>query len=327
MAKARGSGSSSKSMSSRTDSSFWKEHASATRPGNSLSTCSTTRCAGQDSTSAGRLCCCSGAGEADTFADAAPSSLRDWLAAKEHLLQGVAAQAEPQRLEWDDLVGRDVAEVDVRAEVLHEPRLTLLGRRLPDQALERNGVLDLVDETRAELAARPVDAGGAALAALGDHAPGARVELLAHPLRPQVRRDVHLGVLRAHLGEDDEVAREVGDQFELALARDLDRSVGDLDVREAVMLEPGLELVHPVARVHRLEEGAAADDRRVEVPVERDLLLEVVRDIARAPAELDDVHVCPGGVEEPLDLPQVQALVDDVGQARFARLARPRGYP
>ena len=42
-------------------------------------------------------------------------------------------------------------------------------------------------------------------------------------------------------------------------------------------------------RVDGLEERAAADDRGLELTVERDLLLEVVRDVARAPAELDDV--------------------------------------
>ena len=47
----------------------------------------------------------------------------DVRTAKEHLLQGVAAQAEPERLERDDLVGRDVPEVHLRAEVLDEPRL------------------------------------------------------------------------------------------------------------------------------------------------------------------------------------------------------------
>src|ERR1044071_3737229 len=96
----------------------------------------TTRSAGHDSTSAG--------------------SCR--LAAKEHLLQRVAAQAEAERLERDHLVRRDVAEVDVRAEVLDEPGLALLRGRLPDQVLEGDGVLDLVDEAGAELAARTVDA-------------------------------------------------------------------------------------------------------------------------------------------------------------------------
>src|SRR5512133_2931635 len=42
--------------------------------------------------------------------------------AKQDLLQRVAAQAEAQRLERDHLVGRDVPEVDCRAEMLHEPR-------------------------------------------------------------------------------------------------------------------------------------------------------------------------------------------------------------
>src|SRR5690242_8192109 len=97
-------------MSSSTVSSFWKEQASATRPGNSVSANSRTRSAGQDSTSAG--------------------SCR--LAAKEHLLQRVAAQAEAQRLERDHLVGRDVAEVHVRAELPDEPGLRSLGGRFED---------------------------------------------------------------------------------------------------------------------------------------------------------------------------------------------------
>src|SRR3989304_2403694 len=50
------------------------------------------------------------------------------LGAKEHLLQRVRAKAEPQRLERDDLIGRDVAEVDVRAELLDEPGLPGLRR-------------------------------------------------------------------------------------------------------------------------------------------------------------------------------------------------------
>src|SRR6185437_3961490 len=133
-------------MSSSTVSSFWKEQASATRPGNSRSMNSTTRCAGQDSTSAG--------------------SCR--LAAKEHLLQRVAAQPEAERLERDHLVGRDVAEVDRRPEVLDEPGLARLGRGLEDQVGDRDLLRDLVDEVRDHLAGRPVDAGGPALAALGD---------------------------------------------------------------------------------------------------------------------------------------------------------------
>src|SRR5690348_15850800 len=95
------------SVSSKTNSSFWKEQASATRPGNSPSTYSTTRCADHVSTSAG--------------------SCR--LATEQHLLQRVAVQTEAQRLERDHLVRRDVAEIDRRAELLDEPRLRALGRR------------------------------------------------------------------------------------------------------------------------------------------------------------------------------------------------------
>src|SRR5215470_20264159 len=98
-------------MSSSTLSSFWKEHASATRSGNSRTTSATT--------SSGLI-----------VSTTSASGSRNRLAATEqHLLQGVAAQPEPQRLEWDHLVGRDVAEVDVRAEMLDEPRLALLGWR------------------------------------------------------------------------------------------------------------------------------------------------------------------------------------------------------
>ena len=74
--------------------------------------------------------------------------------------------------------------------------------------------------------------------ALGDHLPGAGLELFLDPLDPLVRRVDDVGVLRADLGEDGEVAREVGDQLELALARDVERAVGDLDVREAMLDEP-----------------------------------------------------------------------------------------
>ncbi len=115
-----------------------------------------------------------------------------------------------------------------------------------------------------------------------------------------------LRVLRADLGEHDEVLGELLDQVELALARDLERPVRDLDVREAVVLEPALELVHLPLAVNRFEERSPADDRCPERAIERDLLLEVVRDVARSPAELDDVHVLAGSVEEPLDLAQVQ---------------------
>ena len=101
-------------------------------------------------------------------------------------------------------------------------------------------VRDLVHEAGAHLARRPEDARGAALATLGDHLPGAGLELGLDPLDPLVRREDRLGVLRADLGEHGEVAREVLDQLELPLAGDVDHAVGDLDVREPELVEPRL---------------------------------------------------------------------------------------
>src|SRR5213593_547617 len=106
---------------------------------------------------------------------------------------------------------------------------------------------------------------------------------------------------------------------------DVERAVGDLDVREAMLQQPRLELVHAPARVHDLEERPAAHDRRLERAVERDLLLEVVRDVARAPAELDDVDELAADVEHAFDLTEVQPLVHDVREPFGARLAGPPG--
>src|SRR6516225_2351666 len=166
-------------MSSSTDSSFWKEQASEIRPGNA-------------SRSAPRI---SGASRASQ------SSSGSWgrLATEQHLLQRVAAQAETERLERDHLVRRDVADVDVRAEPLYEPRLARLRRRLEDQVGDRDLMDDLVDEAGAHLPRGSVEAGSTAFAALGHDLPGARLELLLDPLDPLVRGVHDLGVLRADL--------------------------------------------------------------------------------------------------------------------------------
>src|SRR5436190_18347526 len=72
--------------------------------------------------------------------------------AKKHLLERVAAQAEPERLQRDHLAGRDVPQVDPRAEVLAEPGLRGLGRRLPDDVVDRELVRDLLDQAGAHVA-------------------------------------------------------------------------------------------------------------------------------------------------------------------------------
>src|SRR5215471_15676502 len=205
-------------MSSSTDSSFWKEQASETRAGNA-------------SRSAPRI---SGA------SIPSQSSSGSWgrLATEQHLLERVAPEPESEGLQRDHLVGGDVPDVDVGAEVLDEPRLARLRRRLEDELGEGDLVDDLVDEACPHLSGRPVDAGGPAFAPLGHDLPGAGLELLLDPLDPLVGGVDDLRVLRADLGEDGEVAREVGDQLQLALAGDVDRPVRDLDVGEAVLDEP-----------------------------------------------------------------------------------------
>src|ERR1700693_1015940 len=92
-----------------------------------------------------------------------------------------------------------------------------------------------------------------------------------------------------------------------------------------MLLKPRLELVHAPARIHDLEERSAAHDRRLEGAVERDLLLEVVRDVARPPAELDDVDELAADVEHALDLAEIHPLVHDVREPLDSRLAGPPG--
>src|SRR5204863_2103932 len=106
------------------------------------------------------------------------------VGAKEHLPQGVGAQAEPKRLERDDLVGRDVPEVDGRPELLDEPRLRGLRGRLEDDVYRADPHGDLADQLGPHAAGRLEDAGGAALTRLGDDLPGAGLELLLEPLDP-----------------------------------------------------------------------------------------------------------------------------------------------
>src|SRR5581483_8714354 len=52
--------------------------------------------------------------------DSTSGSCRLTLATEQHLLQRVAAEPETERLERDDFLGRDVPEVDARAEVADE---------------------------------------------------------------------------------------------------------------------------------------------------------------------------------------------------------------
>src|SRR2546421_5074461 len=99
-----------------------------------------------------------------------PDSVSDrcGLLSEEHLLQRVGAEPETERLERDDLLGRDVPEVHLGPEMANEPRLRGLRRRLEDDLPHVDLVNDLVDQAGTHLAGRPEDAGGAPLTAFGD---------------------------------------------------------------------------------------------------------------------------------------------------------------
>src|SRR4051812_6646340 len=92
---------------------------------------------------------------------------------QQELLQRVGSQPEAKRLERDDLVGRDVAEVDVGPVLLNKPRLRLGRRRLEDDVGEVELVDDLVDQAGAHVAGGAEDPGRPALTGLRDHLPGA----------------------------------------------------------------------------------------------------------------------------------------------------------
>src|SRR5262249_9114586 len=135
----------------------------------------------------------------------APSSRRSRRMWSMHQQEGVGTQALADRLDRDDVAGRDVAEVHVRTEVLHQPHLLVLLRRLEDHASGIDLRLDLLDQARLHLARALVDADGAGLAAFADDLPRARAELFLDVLHPARRRDDVRAVLAADLREHGEV--------------------------------------------------------------------------------------------------------------------------
>src|ERR1700692_2617845 len=117
--------------------------------------------------------------------------------AKQHLLQRVAAQAAAECLERDDLVRRNVSQIDGGPELFDETRPRGFCWRLEDDVREWNRVRDLADELGPHVAGLAEDPSRPALARFGDHLPSAGVELLAQPLRPFVGRELDVGILRA----------------------------------------------------------------------------------------------------------------------------------
>src|SRR5215210_9002120 len=91
--------------------------------------------------------------------------------AKMHLLQRVRAEAAAERLDRDRLLGRDVPEVDIRPELLDEPHLRRLGRRLEDEVAQAGRLGDDRDDVGADRAVAREESRAPTLARLGDHLP------------------------------------------------------------------------------------------------------------------------------------------------------------
>ena len=105
--------------------------------------------------------------------------------------------------------GKDVAEVDVGAEVADEPRLLGAPRRLEDQPLDAAGADQGLDQLVADRAVGPVEAGVAGDAALADDRVRAGVQRLGGLADPQLGGRGEPAVLGADLDEDREVLAQL----------------------------------------------------------------------------------------------------------------------
>src|SRR6185369_2637774 len=190
----------------------------------------------------------------------APSSRRRRWSVGMHQEERIGAEPLADGLHRDDVARRHVAEVHVGTEVLHQPDLLVLLRRLEHHARRIDLGLDLLDEAGLHFAGALVDADGAGFSALADDLPRAGGELFLDVLHPAGGRDDARAVLAADLGEDGEVPREALDVLELLRARDVDHAVRHLDVLEAVVLQEGDVLGDLLLHDGELEETATAAD-------------------------------------------------------------------
>ena len=173
---------------------------------------------------------------------ASKSSSGSWCAgrlAKQDLLEGVAAQTAAQGLERDHLVGRDVAEVDGRAELLDEPDLRGLGRRLEDDVVQRRPRLR--SRRRASVRISPAPVKMPALppsraSVITFHAPAS-----SSSRSQRVHSSASYSTAESFEPTSESTVKSRAKsaiELELALPRDLDRPVRDLDVREPELGEP-----------------------------------------------------------------------------------------
>ena len=204
-----------------------------------------------------------------------------------------AARAASSRATSTSL-GSDVAEVDVGAEPAHEPHLLVLARRLEQDLARARSRGRSRRSGPPDLAVVAEDAGGAALARLGDHLPGAGLELGARSARPSGTAAMIAPVSSLEPTSDRTVnscaSRSISSSLRSCSSAIVPSEISKCSSPELV--DPVDQLVEPVLGDRQLGERAAEHDRD---PVLRgsasSLRLEVAGRERGAPAELDDVDV------------------------------------
>ena len=175
-------------------------------------------------------------------------------------VERVVAQAAAQRLQRDHVVGGDVAEVDVRADVAQQPRLLACAaapRRSPSRDRPR---------------ARSRSTSSAWTAPLGSNSPTVPLSRPSAMTQRRAGREVaeHLGAprvgvrgrgaLAADLGDHGELLRELRDELRLLRRRHRQRAVGDLDVVDPELAQP-VDVALELALVRRRSRAACRRGR------------------------------------------------------------------
>src|SRR5712691_3976382 len=233
---------------------------------------------------------------------------------------GVGPEPPAESLYTENLVGWDVAQVRLGADMLHEPGLLSLRRRLEDDARYGDLSNDRFHQLLPDLTGGRVEAHGAGFAAFRDHVRGSSRQVLSHSLRPFGGDNRGHRILRTHLGQYREVLSEVSDQLSLQLGSQPDRSLGHLDSVHSHLGDPPGELTGLALHDRDLEQRAPWRNAHVMRPTRRHLAGNVPADIRRAPSELHDVDVGPGEVQPGLQGLERETLVQHVGDPAVPRL-------
>ena len=178
-----------------------------------------------------------------------------------------------------------------------------------------------------KVAVRPADAALAALAGLGDHLGGAGGDVLVevvdpvlgfHRLRPG-------RLLVADLAEHGVVGRGAPDVFGLLAVGQIDRAVRDLDVATVEPVDESAPVVESALRDELLEQCATEVIVDAGVLHRVDLVLQVVGDQRRSPAELDHVDQAAEAGNDVREVVGRQPGVDHHRDARGAWFRLPFG--